>query len=76
MTTTQIKFILTVYDDAVTMGDQVSVDEAIKRLLAEIHRLYVDYSMNPFSDINAPISSARFDAQVKDCVEVYNKSFE
>jgi hypothetical protein len=73
MTTTQIKFILTVYDDAVT-HDQKAVDESIKQLFANIHRLYVGYTLNPFNPINAPISSARFDSEVEDCVVAYNKT--
>lgn len=73
MTTTQIKFILTVYDDVV-MGDQKVVDESIKQLFIKIHGLYVNYLMNPFTHVSAPISSARFDSQVRDCIAAYNKS--
>ena len=76
MTTTQVKFIISVYDDAVITGDQTAVDQMIKELFVEIHRLYVDYTLNPFSPVDgAPISSARFDRQVMDCVAAYNKSF-
>jgi hypothetical protein len=77
MTTTQIKFIISVYDDASNYtGDQSTADQQIKELLAEIHRIYVEFSLNPFSAVEAPISSARFDAQVSDCVSAFNsKSF-
>ena len=73
MTTTQIKFILTVYDD-VAMGDQKAVDETIKQLFIKIHLVYVAYLQNPFSHISAPITSARFDSQVRDCIAAFNKS--
>jgi hypothetical protein len=71
MTTTQIKFILCVEDDALP-DDQPSVDEMIKRLLFKIHRLYVEQTLNPFSSMGAPISSPRFESQLKSTVTAYN----
>lgn len=73
MTTTQIKFIMVLYDDA-RNHDQKAVDDSIKRLFAEIHRLYVGHTLNPFSTVNAPISSTRFDSEVQTCVTAYNQS--
>jgi len=72
-TTTQIKFLLTVEDDA-GIGDQRTVDETIKRLCIKLHRLYVEYTLNPFSPISGPIESARFTQKVNDCVTAYNRA--
>lgn len=74
MTTTQIKFLLTVQDHAAAIGDQRNIDETIKRLLVKLHRLYVEYTLNPFSALNSPIQSTRFDAKVSDCVEAFNRT--
>ena len=72
-TTTQIKFLLTVEDDA-GIGDQKTVDETIKRLCIKLHRLYVEYTLNPFSPISRPLESARFTQKVNDCVTAYNRA--
>ena len=72
-TTTLIKFLLTVEDDA-AIGDQRTVDETIKRLCIKLHRLYVEYTLNPFSPISGPIESSRFTKKVKDCVTAYNRA--
>ena len=73
MTTTQIKFLLTVEDDA-AIGDQRTVDETIKRLFVKLHRLYVEYTLNPFSPLTGPIESLRFDQKVGDCMLAYNRT--
>jgi len=72
-TTTQIKFLLTVEDDA-GIGDQKTVDETIKRLCIKLHRLYVEYTLNPFSPISGLIESTRFTHKVSDCVHAYNRA--
>jgi hypothetical protein len=73
MTTTHIKFLLTVEDDSV-VGDQRTVDETIKRLFLKIHRVYVEYTLNPFSHLDVPIVSSQFDTRVKGCVAAYNRT--
>jgi Sedlin, N-terminal conserved region len=73
MTTTQIKFLLTV-DDGAAVEDQRTVDETIKRLFVKLHRLYVEYTLNPFSPLTGPIQSARFDHKVGYCVSAYNRT--
>lgn len=72
-TTTQIKFLLTVEDDA-SIGDQCTVDETIKRLCIKLHRLFVEYTLNPFSPISGPIESTRFTQKVQDCITAYNRA--
>jgi Sedlin, N-terminal conserved region len=71
MTTTQIKFLLTVEDDS-NIGDQRTVDETIKRLFIKLHRIYVEYTLNPFSPMHGPIDSKRFNEKVQSCVAAFN----
>lgn len=73
MTTTQIKFLLVVEDDA-SVSDQRTVDETIKKLFVKLHRQYVEYILNPFSNTSGPIESKRFDTKVGDCVSAYNRA--
>jgi Sedlin, N-terminal conserved region len=76
MTTTQIKFLLTVEDDDTTaVADQRTVDETIKLLFVKLHRLYVEYTLNPFSPIaGGPIDSLRFDTKVRECILAFNRT--
>jgi hypothetical protein len=74
MTTTQIKFLLVVQEDAVALGDQRTIDETIKRLFLKIHRAYVEHTLNPFCRLEAPIVSTRFDAKVTESVTAYNRT--
>jgi Sedlin, N-terminal conserved region len=73
MTTTQIKFLLTVHDRA-EPSDQKSVDEGIKNLFVKMHRLYIEYLLNPFGPLNGTITSLRFDARLQELVTTYNRS--
>jgi hypothetical protein len=70
LTTTQIRFLLTVQD----AGDQQQqvVDQSIKQLMAQIHRYYVEYTLNPFNDLNAPVQSQKFTRHVQQCVDKFN----
>jgi menaquinone-dependent protoporphyrinogen IX oxidase len=75
MTTTQIRFLLIVEDDVFTK-DQTSLDEKIKQLFIQFHRIYVEYILNPFSPIMAggPIRSQRFDHKVNEYVQQYHST--
>lgn len=73
MTTTQIKFIVTVHDNGFGM-EQKTFDGPVLDLLSSIHRSYVAYVMNPLSSLNTPIFSAQFDAELETCVLAYNSS--
>jgi Sedlin, N-terminal conserved region len=73
MTTTQIRFLLTVEDD-VAVGDQKTVDETIKRLFIKLHRVYVEYILNPFSPLIGPIRSDYFDQKIEECIRGYNRA--
>ena len=70
MTTTQIRFLLSVQDSA--EHPQPVVDQQIKRLLALIHKAYVEYTLNPFNELNGPIQSQAFDKNVQQCVDKFN----
>jgi hypothetical protein len=75
MTTTQIRFLLAVQDHpSNAIESQPTIDDGIKMLLVELHRLYVEYTLNPFSALNAPIQSKRFDSQINNVVEAFNKT--
>ena len=77
MTTTQIRFILTVEDHVSTTGtNQRQIDDAIKRVFAKLHRLYVEYMLNPFGSLTGPITSPRFDLKVAECVSAYNRTIK
>ena len=73
MSATKILFILVVEDDAVPEHQQ-TVDADIKSLMTKIHGLYVDYEMNPFKEIGAPIVSKRFDEGVAKFISAFNQS--
>lgn len=73
MTTTFIKFVLIVEDDA-TSTDQTITDQNIKRLFVKLHRIFIEHMLNPFSNINAPITSRRFADKVQETVQAYNRT--
>ena len=64
---------LLVFIIAVT-GCLYAFQEEIQNLMAKIHAVYVGHVLNPFSVLNAPIVSQRFDQQVQRIVDVYNES--
>ena len=78
MTTTHIRFILTVEDhvSTTTGTNQKHIDEAIKRVFVKLHRLYVEYMLNPFWSLTGPITSPRFDLKVEECVSAYNRTIK
>lgn len=71
MATTQIRFLLSVQDSA--EQPQQVIDQNIKHLLAQVHRFYVEYTLNPFTELNGPIQSKRFDENVKRCFDTFNR---
>jgi trafficking protein particle complex subunit 2 len=73
VTTTKIKFLLVVEDDAVP-ETQPNVDSEIKALMKQLHELYVQEMLNPFKDLSAPISSRRFDEQIQKHIATFNQS--
>mmetsp|Transcript_131337 Transcript_131337/g.379944 ORF Transcript_131337/g.379944 Transcript_131337/m.379944 type:complete len:184 (-) Transcript_131337:23-574(-) len=73
VTTTGIKFILVVEDEAVP-DIQKNVDDEIKALMIEIHNLFVADLMNPFKEIGSHIQSKRFVRGVQNCVAAFNQT--
>ena len=79
-TTTKIAILLVVEDlfadDAPPDNERfrkLRQDEDARKLLARIHRLYVDDAMNPFKAIGSPISSRRFVSGLERCVAAFNR---
>lgn len=72
-TTTNIKFLLVVKDNA--FSDQNTIDQTIKRLLVKVHRLYTEYILNPFSSMKS-ITSKRFDEKIDELVHLYNRAIQ
>lgn len=74
VTTTRIKILLVVEDDAVPEM-QSSIDNDIKSLLSKIHQLFIeDHLLNPFKDIGSKIVSKRFDRLVYQHISDFNQS--
>lgn len=73
VTTTQIKLVLVVEDEAVP-DIQKNVDEEIKSLLGKIHDLYIADLMNPFKPIGTRIVSQRFEEGLQKHVAVFNQT--
>lgn len=69
LTNTNIKF-MAVIEDTDGLGHQPTTE--LKTLFAALHDLYVQHTLNPFSSINAKISSRRFDEGVSSCVHAFN----
>jgi hypothetical protein len=73
VTTTRIKFVLVVEDDALPEM-QSSIDNEIKALMSKIHELYIEDLLNPFKDIGSAIVSKRFEDRVQRFVTAFNQS--
>lgn len=73
VTTTRIKLVLVVEDDALPEM-QSSIDNDIKALLSKIHELYIEDLLNPFKDIGSAIVSKRFEDRVQRFVDAFNQS--
>jgi len=77
MTTTQIRFLLTVQDGSnnITDGSNDSTNQSIQRLFVKLHKLYVEYTLNPFSELHGgPIRSKSFHNKVQQCIDSYNRT--
>uniref|UniRef100_A0A6S8YH98 Trafficking protein particle complex subunit 2-like protein n=1 Tax=Ditylum brightwellii TaxID=49249 RepID=A0A6S8YH98_9STRA len=76
LTTTKIKFLVAVED--IFPPDQKQQlharENEIKSLFANIHTLYVEYMLNPFTNIESSIESRRFEEGVKSFVDAFNSS--
>jgi hypothetical protein len=53
---------------------QKNVDEEIKRLMINVHSLYVADLMNPFKEIGSPIVSKRFRDSLQQSVAAFNQT--
>lgn len=73
VTTTRIKILLVVEDDAVPEM-QPSIDNDIKSLLSKVHQLYTEHLLNPFKDIGSTILSKSFDRLLYQHISDFNQS--
>lgn len=75
LTNTNIKFMI-IIKDTITTSIEISARETeLKLFFTNIHELYVEYMLNPFSNIKTKIISKRFDSGVQNCVNVCNKKY-
>mmetsp|Transcript_27457 Transcript_27457/g.38639 ORF Transcript_27457/g.38639 Transcript_27457/m.38639 type:complete len:187 (+) Transcript_27457:35-595(+) len=72
ITTTNVKFLAMIEDSP--EGIHPSREGELKSLFSTVHELYVQYTLNPFSQIKEKIKSERFDEGVNACVEKFNLS--
>jgi len=76
LTNTGIK-IMAAINDIGNANKQWSLarEGGLKGLFANMHELYVEYTLNPFSIIREKISSARFDHGVDNLVQEFNEAY-
>ncbi len=78
VTSTKIKFIASIEDTGTEEGNGLFLREAgLKVLFANLHELYVEYTLNPFSKVkgHTKICSRRFDDGIAKLVVTFNDSF-
>mmetsp|Transcript_19838 Transcript_19838/g.28962 ORF Transcript_19838/g.28962 Transcript_19838/m.28962 type:complete len:213 (-) Transcript_19838:226-864(-) len=75
-TSTKIKFLASVVDIE-NVKDHHVREAGLKALFTNVHDYYVEYTLNPFSQIKAQkkISSRRFDDGVDELVRNFNETF-
>lgn len=75
LTNTNMKF-MTIIKDTITTSPEISARETeLKLFFTNIHQLYVEYMLNPFSNIKTKIISKRFDVGLQNCVNICNKKY-
>jgi hypothetical protein len=76
-TSTKTKFMATVEDSIVDENQHFVREAGLKALFANIHELYVEYNLNPFSSIREKkkISSRRFNTGVRELVDTFNETY-
>lgn len=75
LTNTSIKFMAIVQDTIATSQQIAARETELKLFFTSIHELYVEYVLNPFSNIKIKITSKRVDLGVKKCVNLCNKKY-
>jgi Sedlin, N-terminal conserved region len=63
-----------VVEDEALPEIQKNVDDEIRRLLVNVHSLYVADLMNPFKKIGSPIVSNRFKEGIQVSVAAFNQT--
>jgi hypothetical protein len=73
--TTNSKYI-TIIEDGMApdnMELQKSRDNELKTMMGYIHRLYTETLLNPFSSLDAKITSEKFNKSVQDVINGFNQ---
>jgi hypothetical protein len=77
MTSTKTKFMASVRDIQYEENQKILMEAGLKAMFANIHELYVEYSLNPFAQVREKkkISSRRFDIGVTELVDTFNETY-
>lgn len=77
MTTTKIKFMASIEDSDDNGRKHFARESGLKVLFGKMHKLYIEYRMNPFSQItdNTKISSRKFDDGMAQLVKTFNDKY-
>jgi len=76
-TTTKIKFMASIEDSDDNGRKHFARESGLKVLFGKMHKLYIEYRMNPFSQItdNTKISSRKFDEGMTQLVKTFNNKY-
>jgi len=73
VTNTGVKFIGVIEDTDEVGGQHQQMRETeLKNLFANLHNLYVEYTLNPFTKLKSPIVSHRFESKVVELAKSFN----
>lgn len=77
MTTTKIKLMASIEDSGDNGSKHFAREAGLKALFGNMHKLYIEYRLNPFSKItdNTKISSRKFDDGMTQLVNEFNNTY-
>jgi hypothetical protein len=76
VTATNIKFLALISIESSNNEDSKTAVKSsdVQKFLTQIHEHYISYLMNPFSKLNQPIDSRKFDTHIQAAVHDYQHS--
>eukprot|EP00555_Chaetoceros_dichaeta_P013363 CAMPEP_0198252028 /NCGR_PEP_ID=MMETSP1447-20131203/2653_1 /TAXON_ID=420782 /ORGANISM="Chaetoceros dichaeta, Strain CCMP1751" /LENGTH=189 /DNA_ID=CAMNT_0043937173 /DNA_START=196 /DNA_END=765 /DNA_ORIENTATION=+ len=75
MTTTKIKFMASIEDSDDNGRKHFAREAGLKSMFGNMHKLYIEYRLNPFSITGTKISSRKFDDGITQLVNTFNKTY-
>jgi len=75
MTTTKIKFMASIEDSDDNGRKHFAREAGLKAMFGNMHKLYIEYRLNPFSIRDTKISSRKFDDGMTQLVNTFNKTY-